>query len=88
MSETKAQSFPPIKDYAMIGDCRTAALISLDGSIDWLCLPDFSSPAVFAALLDRQRGGYFAVAPKPPFEASRRYVGNTNVLETIFRTAA
>jgi GH15 family glucan-1,4-alpha-glucosidase len=79
---------PEIGDYAIIGDCRTAALISRAGSIDWLCLPHFSGPSVFAALLDQERGGRFAIAPAQEFRPSRRYVPGTPVLETTFRTAS
>jgi GH15 family glucan-1,4-alpha-glucosidase len=78
---------PAIGDYAIVGDCRTAALISREGAIDWLCLPHFSGPSVFAAMLDRERGGHLSIAPEAPFRARRRYVGATPVLETTFETA-
>jgi len=76
---------PAIADYALIGDCRTATLVSRDGSIDWLCLPDFSSPSVFARLLD-PNGGNFSLHTTWPFIATRRYVDGTAALETIFET--
>jgi GH15 family glucan-1,4-alpha-glucosidase len=79
---------PEIGDYAMIGDCRTAALISRAGSLDWLCLPHFSGASVFAALLDQQRGGRFAIQPRQDFHSSRRYLPGTPVLETTFRTTS
>jgi GH15 family glucan-1,4-alpha-glucosidase len=80
--------YSPIADYAIIGDCRSAALISRDGSIDWWCLPRFDSPSVFAAILDRVRGGCFRIAPAEHYTSTRRYVGHTAVLETTFRTAS
>lgn len=75
-----------IQDYAIVGDCRSAALVSRTGSIDWLCWPRFDSPSIFAALLDPIRGGRFSISPASPFTASRRYVDDSAVLETTFET--
>jgi GH15 family glucan-1,4-alpha-glucosidase len=69
-----------------VGDCRSAALISRAGSLDWLCWPRFDSPSLFAALLDDERGGTFSIRPATSFRSERRYVDGTNVLETTFHT--
>src|ERR1700688_4505221 len=76
--------YPPIADYALIGDTRSAALISSRGSIDWLCWPRFDADSIFARILDWQAGGFFAIQPDVPFTTSRRYLDGTNVLETTF----
>jgi GH15 family glucan-1,4-alpha-glucosidase len=75
-----------IGDYGIIGNSRTAALVGNDGSIEWLCLPFLDSPSVFAALLDQERGGRFAVAPAIPFDSTSLYRPGTNILTTTFRT--
>ncbi len=80
-------TYPKIAEYAVIGDSRTAALVSRAGAVEWWCLPSFSDPSIFAAILDRDRGGTFSITTDAPCEASRRYVGDTNVLETTLVTA-
>jgi GH15 family glucan-1,4-alpha-glucosidase len=77
----------PIEDYALIGDTHTAGLVSREGSIDWLCLPRFDSPACFAALLGDRSNGRWKLAPAGPVrEVRRHYQGDTLVLETEYRT--
>jgi GH15 family glucan-1,4-alpha-glucosidase len=77
-----------IEDYAIIGDCETAALVSRGGSIDWLCWPRFDSGACFAALLGGPEHGRWIIAPADPqARSSRRYRGDTLILETTFETA-
>src|SRR4051812_40299126 len=78
-----------IEDYALIGDCHTAALVGKDGSIDWLCLPYFDSGACFAALLGTPLNGRWLIAPAEPASAVRRkYQGDSLILETEFETTA
>jgi GH15 family glucan-1,4-alpha-glucosidase len=76
----------PIGDYGLLSDCRSAALVSRAGSVDWLCFPRFDAPAIFAHILDSD-GGCFAIRPAGDFETSRAYVDQTMALETTFRTA-
>ncbi len=75
-----------IADYALIGDCETAALVGKDGSIDWLCLPRFDSPACFAALLGTSENGRWQVTPEGRSRAVRHYRPHTLILETEFQT--
>lgn len=77
----------PIGDYGLIGDLHTAALVSGDGSLDWLCAPRFDSPSVFARILDSEHGGYFALRPAEPCASRARYLGATALLQTTFQTA-
>ena len=77
----------PIEEYALIGDCRSAALVSRDGSIDWLCWPRFDSEACFAALLGSCDHGRWLVAPRDKARITRQYRPNTLILETYFETA-
>ena len=79
---------PPIEDYALIGDCETAGLVGRDGSIDWLCLPRFDSDSCFTALLGNQQNGHWLIAPEEAAQVSRRYKGDTLILETTFRTSS
>ena len=77
-----------IEDYALIGDCHSAALVSKDGSIDWLCWPRFDSPACFAALLGSPDNGRWRIMPVEPAQVTRRYWPGTMILETLFETAS
>src|SRR4051812_26408286 len=77
---------PKIQDYALIGDGRSAALVSNRGSIDWLCWPRFDSSSIFAALLDPEVGGSWSIRPIGSAQTKRHYLDDTNVLETEFST--
>jgi alpha,alpha-trehalase len=76
----------PIGDYALISDCHSAALVSRDGSVDWLCCPRFDAPTVFGRLLDDD-AGHFSIRPAGEYGATRRYADRTMVLETTFTSA-
>jgi GH15 family glucan-1,4-alpha-glucosidase len=71
-------------DYGVVGNCKSAALVSKEGSIDWYCLPEFDSPSIFAKLLDDRRGGAFSVEVSDAYEITQRYVEDTNILATRF----
>ena len=71
-------------NYGVIGNCCTAALISEKGSIEWLCFPNFDSPSIFAALLDREKGGTFGFEVSEDYHTIQSYVPHTNILSTTF----
>jgi GH15 family glucan-1,4-alpha-glucosidase len=73
-------------DYGIIGNCRSAALVSKTGSIDWFCLPDFDSPSIFAKLLDKEKGGSFHFEVSDDYTITQKYNGNTNILMTRFES--
>ena len=77
---------PDIGSHGLIGDMSSAALVATDGTIDWLCMPRFDSPSVFAALLDSKSGGRFQIAPSGPASSSQEYLPDTNILQTSFKT--
>jgi GH15 family glucan-1,4-alpha-glucosidase len=83
----RSNPYPPISDYALIGDCHTAALVSGAGSIEWCCLPRFDAGSAFGRLLDRERGGHCSIEPaqRGRWEYSRRYLDDSLVLETTLR---
>ncbi len=76
--------YRPISDYALIGDMQSAALISSDASIDFLCWPRFDSPALFLRLLDDEHGGFCSASPAGVRSRTRRYLDRTNILDTVF----
>ena len=76
--------YQPVENYGVIGNLRTAALVGMDGSIDWLCLPRFDSPSLFGRLLDWEKGGTFSLRPEGAGETSQKYVDRSAVLVTKF----
>lgn len=77
----------PIQDYAAIGDCRSVALVSRLGSVDWLCWPRLDSGSIFGAIVDRFRGGHWAITPEGDFRSEQHYIPGSNVLQTLFASA-
>jgi GH15 family glucan-1,4-alpha-glucosidase len=82
----RQKGYMPISDYGVIGDCRSLALVGVDGSIDWCCLPRFDSPSLFGRLLDDKKGGSWRLSPAGPFSCRHEYSDKTNILRTIFQT--
>jgi len=79
--------YPPIADYAAVGDCHGSALISRAGSVDWCALARFDADPVFCRILDADRGGYLAIAPSGQHTTERAYIDGTNILRTEFASA-
>ena len=77
--------YKKISDYGIVGNLHSIALIGLDGSIDWLCMPHIDSPSIFAALLDSKKGGRFSVHPSDEWDSVAEYIPGTNILQTRFR---
>ena len=79
------RTYQPINSYGVIGDCRSVVLVAPDGSVDWGCLPDFDSPAIFCRLLDAEHGGYFQIAPSDAsIPGTQHYLSGSNILQTRF----
>jgi GH15 family glucan-1,4-alpha-glucosidase len=81
-------AYKKIGEYGIIGNGRTLALVGSDGAIDWLCLPYMDSPSVFAAILDDEKGGCFAIRPAGDWDSVQKYLPGTNILQTRFRTSS
>jgi GH15 family glucan-1,4-alpha-glucosidase len=80
-------AYKPNESYGIIGDLHTVALVGMDGSIDWCCLPQFDSPSIFAAILDERKGGFFKIASLYEAEHKQMYLPDSNVLVTRFLSA-
>src|SRR4029453_10441528 len=86
-AEKAKADYPPTADNGIIGDLHTVALVGTDGTIDWYCCPTFDSPSVFASILDKEKGGYYRIAPLEDHWTSKQlYFPDTNVLITRFFT--
>ena len=88
VSHERIDGYLPIGAYGLIGDCRSAALVGVDGSIDWLCLPRFDDDALFGRILDARRGGSWQLHPDEPHQVHQRYRDRTNLLDTVFATGS
>jgi GH15 family glucan-1,4-alpha-glucosidase len=86
VSHERIDGYLPVGAYGLIGDCRSAALVGVDGSIDWLCLPRFDDDALFGRILDAGKGGSWQLHPDEPHQVHQRYRDRTNLLDTVFST--
>ncbi|KAG8928633.1 hypothetical protein FRC02_006645 [Tulasnella sp. 418] len=84
VQQPTGRDYVDIQDHALIGNLHTAALVSIDGSIESYCVPNFDSPSVFARILDKNRGGHFSISPLIPFRPKQTYLPSSNVLSTKF----
>src|SRR5690349_7283471 len=78
--------YPPLEKHGVIGDRRTAALVAADGTLNWLCLPDYDGECLFAALLDARQGGYWRLGPRIPTLGRQRYLEETATLVTSWKS--
>jgi GH15 family glucan-1,4-alpha-glucosidase len=86
MMNGRTDGYLSLASYGLIGDCRSAALVGIDGSIDWLCLPRFDDGSLFGRILDAHKGGYWQLSPQAPHRMTQRYRDRTNILQTTFAT--
>ena len=85
-ADVRRNNYKPISNYGIIGDQSTTALVGVDGSIDWCCMPEFDSPSVFASLLDWKEGGHWSIEPATDYRSTQKYMTDTNILVTTFHT--
>ena len=83
-ASNRIDGYAPIRDYGVLGDGRTVALVAADGRVDWWPVPTIDAPAICAAIVDAKSGGFFALYPAVPCQVKRRYVPGTNVIETVY----